>query len=235
MPIDNTNNISKLGFIDGVGKTIFNIGNTIVNGFEAIDQAVELVKKLIIFTNDGATVILDGSLFTAISTSIFGFLLPDQNSIIDILSPSMYIKNKKYSITNDQFGSSFTQPIHTDLILPNGSTFNTGSDLNSVVTIKVNYTHYQYDGKYFLVDASKGDIVITIPPVGTSMADDKWSGRSIVYKRIDFTKNKVNIVNQRGSFDKRCKSICLKNECGNLAALHILVNYDGEAYLLSKF
>lgn len=224
-------NISKMGFFDGLVKTIVNIGDTIVTSVDVIDTSVNVVNKVLNFVSDTLDTIIPASPITALNVSFLGLELPDQNSVIQLLDG----KSSKQSMIISSNGTRFREPIHTDLIQPNGSTFNTGSDLNGVVTIEVNYTHNQHDGVYFLIDASKQDITITIPPVGTSLADEKWSGRRIVYKRIDFSSHKVNIVNRRGLFDKRCNTICLKNEKCNLTALQILINYDGEAYLISKF
>lgn len=158
------------------------------------------------------------------NTIICGFLLPNTERIAG--------KNCSVLINNTQEG---------------GSTLVSGSDLNAITIIKENYTHNYFDGKYFLVDASEGDITIKIPKqtsqsskgkFGRKCKDEQpWQGRVLKYKRIDDTLNKVRIINQRGLIDNKHRHISLDNKkieckCDKvcLAKKTLIVRFDGSAY-----
>jgi len=80
---------------------------------------------------------------------------------------------------------------------------NNGSIFREVKLIQSNYTHTRFDGNVFVVDASGGNIFITIPV-------DTLKNRLFTYKRIDTSNNSVIITTPNGIDLK--KSYKLKNK-----------------------
>ena len=79
-----------------------------------------------------------------------------------------------------------------NLIQDNDSYNNSGSIFRRAHLITSDYTLTQFDGEVFLIDASKGNIIITIP-IG-----DVSKNRLMEFKRIDSTSNNVIITSPGG-------------------------------------
>ncbi len=98
---------------------------------------------------------------------------------------------------------------------------------------KTVYVHNRLDGEIFLIDASKGPVKVIIPKeeFNDSLC---WKGRTITYKRIDRSCNKVKIINKRGKFDNTTCALELKscNDEWKLPVLKIIIAEDGNAFIL---
>lgn len=109
-----------------------------------------------------------------------------------------------------------------NVVYDNDSYFNSGSIFREIQLILMDYTHTRFDGNIFVIDASKGDIVVNVPT-------DTLENRVFYYKRIDDTLNKVTITTP-GGIDK-CKSIKLKNSKCGYAKIR-LFGYKGKLWVL---
>ena len=83
---------------------------------------------------------------------------------------------------------------------------NSGSIFRDVKVLDSDYTHTRFDGNVFVVDATNGNIVITVPT-------DVLENRLLTYKRIDNSRNRVTIVTPKGIDNKA--NYNLKNKCYN--------------------
>lgn len=98
-----------------------------------------------------------------------------------------------------------------------GSEILRGSRFERYRCINDDYIHQEFDGEEFLVDGSKGNILIEIP--------DVWDGRVFSYVRTDRTENKVKIKNRNGKFDGCSHRILLKKR------LKFIIVENGNSYI----
>jgi len=99
---------------------------------------------------------------------------------------------------------------------------NNGSIFRRAQLIDSNYIHTRFDGNLFMVDASNGNIVITVP---TNVLED----RLFYYKRIDSTNNQVRITTPNGI--DNCTSVKLNNKGCKLPKAR-LSGYRGKLWIL---
>jgi len=97
---------------------------------------------------------------------------------------------------------------------------NSGSIFRKVKLIDSDYTHTEFDGYNFMVDASSKDIIIMVPT-------DTLESRSFQYKRIDSTNNVVRIFTPRGV--NNCSHYSIRNNCGDLGRIKV-VGYNGKLW-----
>ena len=104
------------------------------------------------------------------------------------------------------------------------SQFNSGSIFRLPVLITKDYTHTQFDGEVFIIDATASDITVIIP-VG-----DVSNSRIFEYKRLDRSSHKV-VISSPGLIDGR-RRIRLSNRKCKISAVR-LVGYNGQILVLS--
>lgn len=142
------------------------------------------------------------------------------------------------NLSGIELNESENDGINTYPILNNldksGSNIERGSKFIRYRCIIQDYVHQRTDGEFFFVDASNGNITITIPESIGTIDDLYWNGRTIQYKRVDRTNNRIIIINKRGLINGKGNKIQLNNKnnkCNNkLPYLELIINLEGNIY-----
>ncbi len=197
-----------------------------------IENAQTVVNNRLSSSNDVLPrIAFIDSIFTAeteksLSNSIIDYMVDGSNISGVILPDNPNISNESiYPIINasEREGANINR----------GSQFVRYRCIESKDNQKTVYVHDRLDGEIFFIDASQGPIKIIIPK---EKCNDGlcWKGRTITYKRIDRSCNKVKIVNKRGKFDNTTCALELKscNDEWKLPVLKIIIAEDGNAFIL---
>ena len=183
--------------------------------------------------------------FTGLITKIYNKKSVDQSyNLINILGGSIINSTPdklKLSLTNypsnidnvnlvdvDKFAYNESLEISPE----NYSNYNLTNDTNSYDNsgsifmkcklITSNYTHAKFDGYNFIIDASKSDILITVP-------EDVLNNRTFQYKRIDCSRYRVKIITKNGI--DNCKEYNLNYRGRKLPKVK-LIGYGGKLWII---
>lgn len=174
--------IQRKGFVGGNGDLFLFSRQSIPNYTIIAKEESSLVSA----TPDGSTQITGGTIKSDVDGEVYLTNIPDVNitnlNLVNVIP------------FEDQ---STAQSADYTLVQDYDSYNNSGSIFRRPHLITTDYTHTQFDGNVFMVDASAGNITITIPPGVVS------NERLFQYKRIDQSKHSVTITSKNGIDGKR--------------------------------